>query len=80
LQVVALAEASKAPRSFIRSLPMLIAVRHTLISLSVRHNWLLSVKRVPPFNNTNPTSSTWHRQRREITISLTVNLVIARLF
>jgi hypothetical protein len=35
------------------------------------------VKHAIPFHKKNPTSSTWHYQHQEVTISLTMNLVIA---
>jgi hypothetical protein len=35
------------------------------------------VERATPLNMKTPTASTWHHQRRAITISLTMNLVIA---
>jgi hypothetical protein len=37
------------------------------------------VKHAPPVNKKNPTTSTWQHQRRAITISLTINLAIARV-
>jgi hypothetical protein len=53
---------------------------HTMQKVRVLYSYILTqlVKRAPPLNKENPTSSTWHHQRRAITSFFVEEIVNAR--